>query len=94
MEYYIQSELNIIKSEINNLIIIKFEAELKKFKIDTKFNNNLNKYLLLTMVQNIISTYVPVTSSTDGIINNITELDFQQLITEIYVNFPNLKYPK
>ena len=94
MVYYTQTELNVIQSEINTLIFTRFESELKKFKIDARFYNSTDKYLLLCIVQDLISTYVPVTSNTDGILNNISENKFQLLVEKVYKNFPTLKYPR
>ena len=89
--YYTLDQLTTIKLELNTFLVNKEVLELQEFK--TNYNQkyiNSNDNSLLNISNDIIQRYKTVTSTTDGILNNIKEVDLQILITKIYTYF-NIK---
>lgn len=93
--YYTATQLATIKTEVNVLLSSLVDAEIKKLKINAALDNPTRESnILLAMAEEIISEYVVVTSTTDGIDNNITESNFQTLVEKVYKAFPTLTYPR
>lgn len=90
MEYWIQSKIDTILQELNiyysNLITNKIKEIKNSYTIE-----QLNKNELLAISIDILKGYKQVTIETDRIINNITEKEFQTLVTNIYEHFPTIK---
>lgn len=93
--YYTAGELAIIKEEINVYLSNAVHTEIKKLKNTAVSDGKTRKANgLLSIANEIIQDYEAVTSSTDGITNNILEVNLQTLVEKVYKSFPTLKYPR
>lgn len=93
--YYTSAELATLKQEIDVYLSANIDAEIKRFKnrgsVDKKKQSELR---LLAIAREIINPYQAVDSTTDDVINQISEENLQTLVGKILKSFPTLKDPK
>ena len=93
--YYTSTELATIKQEINVYLSDAVDKEIKKLKNTATLDKKIRgENSLLALANEVIQKYEAVTSETDGITNNMLEVDLQTLVEKVYKTFPTLLYPR
>ena len=93
--YLTTTKLNMIKSQVSELLSLNGDKILKKIKYEgTSKGEYTQSFILLSICHELLIDYKAVTTEEqDGVINTIREENLQKIVSQIYKKYPTLQYP-